>query len=92
MQYHVPLAAIFFINQSACDEVVPIGQGHAAVCINNLSTEIINPVWWNMDIEGKNSLKKKIIDNACHMARDVPAYILRNSLNGRCWYQMEKAL
>ena len=92
IQYHVPLATIFFIEQSASDKVVSIGQGQAAVCINDSSTEVINPIWWNMDIEEKITIKHKIFNNACDMARAVPAYILRNNLNGRCWNEMEKAL
>jgi SynChlorMet cassette protein ScmC len=90
IQYHVSLAAIFFIEQSPSDKVVPIGRGQAAVRINDSSTEVINPIWWNMDMEKKTTIKKKIFDNASAMARAVPAYILRNSLNGRCWDEMEK--
>lgn len=89
---HVPLTAIFFIEQSSSDKIVPMGQGQAAVYINNSSTEVINPIWWNMDMGKKNAVKKKIFDNACDMARAVPAYILRNSLNGRFWNEMEKVL
>ena len=62
------------------------------MCINDSSAEVINPIWWNMDMEEKITIKHKIFDNACDMARAVPAYILRNSLNGRCWDEMEKAL
>ncbi len=92
IKYHIPLAVIFFIEQSASDKVVPMGQGQAAVLINNSSTEAINPIWWNMDMEEKTTIKKKIFDNASDMARAVPAYILRNSLNGRFWNEMEKVL
>jgi len=92
IRYHLPLTAIFFIEQSASDEVVPMGQGQAAVCINDSSTEVINPIWWNMNIEEKNAIKKKIFDNACDMARTIPAYILRNRLDGRFWDEMEKVL
>jgi SynChlorMet cassette protein ScmC len=92
IQCHVPLTAIFFIEQSPSDKVVPMGRGQAAVRINDSSTEVINPIWWNMDTEEKTDIKKKIFDNASDMARAVPAYILRNSLNGRCWNEMEKVL
>ena len=92
IRYHVPLTAVFFIEQSASDKVVPIGQGQTALFINDSSTEVINPIWWNMAMEEKIVIKKKIFDNACDMARAVPAYILRNSLNGRFWNEMEKVL
>jgi len=92
IQYHVPLAAIFFIEQAASDKVVPIGQGQAAVRINDSCTEAINPVWWHMDMKEKTDIKKKIFDNASDMARAIPAYILRNSLNGCFWDEMEKVL
>lgn len=92
VQYNLPLAAIFFIEQAASDKVVPTGQGQAAVRINDSSTEAINPVWREMDIKEKTEIKKKIFDNASNMAMTVPAYILRNSLNGRFWEEMEKVL
>ncbi len=92
IQYHVPLAAVFFIEQAASDEVIPTGQGQAAVRINGSCTEAINPVWWNMDMKEKTDIKKKIFDNACDMAITVPAYILRNSLDGCFWDEMEKVL
>ena len=92
IQYHVPLAAIFFIEQAASDKVVLTGQGQAAVRINGSCTEAINPVWWNMDMKEKTDIKKKIFDNASDMAMTVPAYILRNSLDGCFWDEMEKVL
>ncbi len=92
VEHYVPLAAIFFIEQARSDEVVPIGQGQAAVSINHSSTDVCRPIWWNLDAEEKSTIKKKIFDNACQLARAIPAYILRISLTGRFWKEIERVL
>ena len=92
VEHDVPLAAIFFVEQARSDEVVPIGQGQAAVCINRSSTDVCRPLWRNLSNEEERKLKKKLFDNACKLARGIPAYILHVSLTGRSWEEMEKVL
>jgi len=92
VEHYVPLAAMFFIEQAGSDEVVPIGQGRAAVFINHSSTDVCRPIWRNLSNGEGRKLKKKNFGNACELARAIPAYILRVSLNGRFWNEMEKVL
>ncbi|GBD96011.1 MAG TPA: SynChlorMet cassette protein ScmC [Nitrospirae bacterium] len=87
-----PLTAIFFIEQAESEEAVPIGQGQAAVFINRSSTEVCRPIWRNLNAEEEGEIKKKIFDNACKLARAVPAYILRLSRDGRFRDEIEKVL
>jgi len=91
VEHHVPLTAIFFMEQAGSDELVPMGQGKAAVSINHSSAEVCRPMWWNVSKE-ERKLKKRIFDNSCQLARAIPAYILRVSLTGRFWEEMEKVL
>jgi len=91
VEHHVPLEAIFFMEQAGSDELVPMGQGKAAVSINHSSTEVCRPMWWNVSKE-ERKLKKRIFDNSCQLARAIPAYVLRVSLTGRFWEEMEKVL
>jgi len=92
VEHYLPLAAIFFIEQARCDEVVPMGQEQAAVFINHSSTDVCRPIWWNLSNGEGRKLKKKNFSNACELARVIPAYILRVGLNGRFWNAMEKVL
>lgn len=89
-ELYLPLAAIFFIEQARSDKVVPIGQAQAAVFINRSSTEVNRNILWGLSNEAKRKLKTKTFDNSCQLAKAIPAYILRVSLNGRAWDKMEK--
>jgi len=92
VEHHVLLAAIFFIKQAGCDKVIPIGEGEAAAFINYSSTEVSRPIWCDLDVEEKWTVKMKIFGNACKLARAVPAYILHAGLNSQFWDEMEKVL
>lgn len=91
-EHHVPLAAIFFVERARCDEVAPIGQGKVAVFINHSCTDVCRPIWWDLDVEKKRAVRKKIFDNSCQIARAIPAYMLRISPTGRFWEVMQEVL
>lgn len=92
VQQYVPLSSIFFLEQAKIDEVIPIGQGKAAVLINQSAMQLCYRNWRNLDLEEKRALKKKLFDNACELAKTVPAFMLRVSLYGRFWEEIETVL
>jgi SynChlorMet cassette protein ScmC len=92
VQRHLPVSAIFFLEQAETDEAVHIGQGQAAIRINQSSIEVCRRNWKNLDREEEVSIRKKLFHNACHLARVVPAFKLRVSLNGPFWEEIEKVL
>lgn len=92
IQQHVPLSAIFFLEQAEIDEVTPVGQGEAAVLINHSATQVCYLYWYALDHKDLRTCKQKLFENACELARSVPAYKLRVSLKGRFWEEMEKVL
>lgn len=92
IQQYARLAAIFFIEQAPSDEVVPIGQERAAVTINHSSINGRRPILWNLSHEEEREFKMKVFEDSCQLARAIPAYILRISLNGQFWEEMEKVL
>jgi len=92
VQRHLPLCAIFFLEQAGTDEAIPIGQGQAAMLINQAGKHVCRRNWINLDQEEERTLKKKIFDNACRLARMISAYTLRVSLSGRFWEEMERVL
>lgn len=88
----VPLRAIFFLEQSETDEVVPMGRGHSAVLIYQSATEVCHRNWIKVNREKVSNLRKNLFENSCRLAKTIPAFRLRVSLKGRFWEQIEKAI
>ena len=92
VQRYIPLSAIFFLEQAKSDEVVPIGQGQAEIFITLSTMYMWRRAWIIVEQDKKASLTKKVLENASELAKAVPAFILRVSLSGRFWEEMEKVL
>jgi len=91
--HSVPLSAIFFIEQSEADEVTRIEtQAEAAVLINKSAAEAYQKYLGRIERERKWNAATMVFDNACKMAKTVPAYKLRISLTGRFWEKMEEVI
>jgi SynChlorMet cassette protein ScmC len=88
----VPLSALFFIAKAGVDRVVPIGQGEAAVLLYEAATDVCNPITRNLGAEETRELNRLIFENSCRLAAEIPAFILRVSLSGQFWVEMEKVL
>jgi len=92
VQQHLPLAAIFFLEKSEKDEVMHLGQARAAANINQSAIQAYRGNWSNMDSEENRYFRIKLFENACELAKSIPAFRLRASLKGRFWKKMEKVL
>lgn len=92
VQRHIPLSAIFFLEQGKNDEVVSMGNGEAAVSISNSIKQVLVRTHYYMDREEVKSSRLKLFDNACELAREIPAYRLRITKSGRFWKEIEKVL
>ncbi|NIS70301.1 MAG: SynChlorMet cassette protein ScmC [Proteobacteria bacterium] len=92
VQHCLPLSAVFFLEQAETDEAVPIGKGETSALINRLAVEVSRIDWRNLPREEKIPIRKKLFHNACELAKSVPAFKLRVSLNGRFWQEMERVL
>jgi len=92
VQYSVPVCAVFFLEQAEVDEVAPVGQGEAAYALSDSAALVCHTFWRKLDIEGQRNFKIELFNNACQMARQIPAFRLRVSLHGRFWEEMEKAM
>lgn len=88
VQYHIPFAGIFFLMQSEVDEVVPLTQGKAAIYIDNAAFE----VWRRFRVSQRTEIRRSIFENACNIAKVVPAFILKARKDGRFWELMEDAI
>ena len=92
VEAYVPLSAIFFLEQADLDEVVPIGQGEAAMHIVGSVGHVHRRTLCYLDREEAKSLRIKSFKNACEVAKSIPAFKLRVSLKGRFWEKIEEAL
>ena len=92
VEKHVALSAIFFLEQAKIDEVVPTRQGQAAVLLSKSSAQVCRQIWIDLVDEEKRRLRRRAFENACGLAKVIPAFKLRVSLDGRFWEEMEKVL
>jgi len=86
---HLPLAAVFFLEQAGQDEVVPVKRGEAAIRVYQ---QACPRSWRKLDFEEEKVIRKELFNNACELARSIPAFLLRSSLTGQFWKEMEKVL
>ena len=85
------LSGIFFLEQGVQDAVLPIRQMDAATRLLDRAGE----TWLNyskFDPEHFKSASVRLFENACAIARTVPSYLLRASLTGQFWTEIEKAM
>lgn len=92
VQYSIPISGVFFIEHAEVDEAIPLGQGESAASINQSAAQVCRKYWKNADQGYQRAFRKNLFDNACEMAKKIPAFRLRVSLHGRFWEEIERAL
>jgi len=92
VQYSVPLTGVFFLEQSEVDEVKPLGEGQAAVLMAESATQVCRKFWRTSAREDQRPFRIEIFNNACKMAKQIPAYRLCVSLHGEFWEKMEQVI
>ncbi len=92
VQHSVPLSGVFFLERSETDEAVPVGEGEAAVLMNESATMVCQKFWRRSNREEQRKFKRELFNNACEMAKKIPAFRLSISLHGWFWEEIEKAL
>ncbi len=92
VQYSVPLFGVFFVEQSETNEVILVGEGHAAVLLTESAMQVCHKYWIMADREDKRTLRRKVFNNACKIANSIPSFILRVSPTGNFWEKIEKVL
>jgi SynChlorMet cassette protein ScmC len=92
IEYHLPLSAIFFMEQAETEEVLPIGQGEAAAYIHHSAMQVCRRRLYHLNRRESKSLRLKLFDNACELSRAIPAFKLGVSLKGRFWEKIEAVL
>jgi SynChlorMet cassette protein ScmC len=92
VRHAVPLGGVFFLEQAEADEAVAIGAGEAALRLTESARQICEPLWRGLDAQEARRARMLLFDNACQLARSIPAFVLHVSLHGAFWEEMAKAL
>lgn len=92
VEYSVPLHAIFFLERAETDEATPVGSGQAAILINQSARQVCGKFWRKVDKGHQRDLTRQLFNNACEMAKVIPAYTLKATLEGRFWEEIESRL
>ena len=92
VQRYLPVSGVFFMEQSDDDEAALMGEGKAALSITRATSQICRKYWRNADEAYQRAFRNNLFDNACRMAKRVPAFRLRVSRHGRFWEEMERVL
>ena len=92
VQYSVPLYGVFFLEQSEADEVVPVGEGQAAVLMSESASQVCEKFLITLDREDQRPFREELFNNASKIAMMIPAYRLSVSRHGRFWEKMERVL
>ena len=92
VQYSVPVSAFFFLEQSENNEVIPIPAHRASILIAKSSIQIFMKSEPFRHRKDRVAIQSLVFNNAVNMAKAIPAFILRVSLNGQFWKEIEKTL
>ena len=92
VQNHVPLRAIFFLEQSETDLAIPVGQGQAAVTINHLAGQVCAFSWRELPARELYAFRLGFFHNASEISRSIPSFTLKVSLNGQFWTEIERVM
>lgn len=92
VEYSVPVQAVFFLEQAEVDEAIPVGSGEAAMLIHRSAAQVCQKFWRRVNKEHRRELTQRLFSNASGLARAIPAYRLRATLDGRFWEEIEKQL
>lgn len=92
VQHYLPMSAIFFLEQADADQVIPIGQGRAAALLYESATQVCARNWMKLNREGLSVVRKKLFENVCDLATEIPVFKLRLTLEGKFWEEMERVL
>jgi len=88
----VKVSAIFFLERSDKDKVVPVQKVEAAIKINQSASEICRVDWMDLEAKEQREMKIRLFNNACELAKSVPAFKLQASLTGKFWEKIADAV
>jgi hypothetical protein len=88
----VPLRAIFFLGRSSSDRLESVNATQAAALTIESAMDLAFEASRLPDVNAARTLIGEGVSAAKAMARTVPAYSLKLSLDGRFWEEIERVL
>ena len=92
VQNAVPLKGVFFLSQALEDRVESVGPGHAVSLLVECAEQASQLMARGLSKEETRALHLERFNNLCAFARVVPAHLLRISLTGAFWQEIEHTL
>jgi SynChlorMet cassette protein ScmC len=90
--YSVPLKAVFFLEQSDKDDIIPINSTTGAQRIFESCKQVWDSYWKKVSREEEKHMVNKVFNNAFDLAVKTPCYKLKATLNGKFWELIEALL
>lgn len=87
-----PLKALFFLEQGDADEVEKVKPPIAAGILHRLSREAWGSFIGRFPAAEKKKLGRDLFEACCAIADATPGYIMRATLHGKFWREIEKVL
>jgi SynChlorMet cassette protein ScmC len=87
-----PLKGLFFLKRGDRDDVERVSPAIAAGMLQRLSREAWSSFLGRLQKDEKKRLDQALFDACCAVANTTPAYLLRATLHGEFWREIEKVL
>jgi len=87
-----PLKGLFFLEQAKNDEVKPVTAAISAGILHRLSREAWAAFLIRLRKDQKKLLDHSLFDACCSIANATPGYVLRATLRGKFWKEIENVL
>ena len=88
----IPLVAVCFLKQSPEIRLSPMGQGQAAVRMHQSAWETLSTYTFFQHGSNRDHFRQQVFDNACRVARQIPAFTLHLSLTGDFWTPLRRMI
>ncbi|MCM1567427.1 MAG: SynChlorMet cassette protein ScmC [Dehalobacter sp.] len=89
---HIPVKAIFLLEQSGADKAIPINRAPAALSIYHSALRGCMNIVREPDYQPLAVNRDMIFKNICSMAQKTPAFKLLVSKEGKFWEEIERVM
>lgn len=87
-----PLNSIFFLEQGESDSVIPFDRADAALMIYKSAFQVLEYYMVDLPKHHRIQISMMLFSNACALARRCRTFILKASLQGNYWEEIEGTL
>jgi SynChlorMet cassette protein ScmC len=92
VKQHVPVSAVFLLEQGDTDIAEPVGVGEATLFLSRRVQEKCFFLDWRLEQAEARGFRHDLFENVCRLAAAIPTYKLTASTDGRFWEEMERVM